>query len=632
MTAPPELRDTARGQPIGRGAANLVELAGASVARFADRPLFGERVAGAWRWISYGQWHERVAALRAGLAALGIGPGDRVAMVSRNSTVWATAAYASFGLGATFVPMYEAQRPEDWELILGDCGAAAVFGRTAGITASLVAMKPRLPALRHVITIEADAGDPRSLAAVISAGPPRDPVAPGLAHQIAPDDVAGLIYTSGTSGTPKGVMLTHRNLVSNALACVAGFPIEPDDRTISFLPWAHVYGQVVELHILIAAGASTAFNTDTEHLLDDLREVKPTILVAVPRIFNKLHTSVRAQIEQQPRVIRSVFRRGLAASLRRHRGEPLGLGERIICWIAGLLFAKIRRKLGGHLKYAISGSATLSREVGEFIDGLGIDVYEGYGLTETSPIVTMNSPGHRRLGSVGRPIADVTIEIDASRGDTPGEGEIIVHGPNVMKGYHARPDEDARAFTADGGLRTGDLGRIDDDGYLFITGRIKEQYKLENGKYVMPSPLEERLALSPFIRNIMLHGASRPYNVALVVIDGAPIRSWAAEHGISLGAELTSDERVRALIQDELARQAKGFRPYERPLDCVLTESPFTVENGLLTPTLKLKRRAVYARYGAALDALYEGHSRRSPRSPSCSPVTPMASAASTRT
>ncbi|HEU4731190.1 MAG TPA: AMP-binding protein, partial [Kofleriaceae bacterium] len=497
---------------------------------------------------------------------------------------------------------YEAQRPEDWEFILQDCGAVAVFGRTPAITAAIAAMQPRLPALRHVITIEAgEAGGAGSLAALVeSAGPP-----PGVAP-IGPDDVAGLIYTSGTTGMPKGALLTHRNLTSNAVACLGGFPVTPEDRTISFLPWAHVYGQVVELHILIAAGASTAFNTDTDHLLDDLHTVKPTMLVAVPRIFNKLHVSVRAQIEHQPRVIRRVFERGLAASLRRRRGERLELRAHLALWLAGLLFAMVRRKLGGRLRYAISGSATLSREVGEFIDAIGIPVYEGYGLTETSPIVTMNSPGHRKLGSVGRPIAGVTVEIDTSRGEAPGEGEIVVHGPNVMKGYHARPEEDARVFTTDGGLRTGDLGRIDDDGYLFITGRIKEQYKLENGKYIMPSPLEERLALSPFIRNVMLHGASRPYNVALVVIDGPQIRSWAAERGATLGPDLTVDHRVRELIQGELDRGSRDFRPYERPLACVLTEAPFTVENGLLTPTLKLKRRHVLARFGADLDALYE--------------------------
>ena len=276
--------------------------------------------------------------------------------------------------------------------------------------------------------------------------------------------------------------------------------------------------------------------------------------------------------------------------------------------MASVLFGQVRKKFGGELKYVISGSATLSRDVAEFINALGIEVYEGYGLTETSPIVTCNRPGHRKLGSVGQVIPGVTVELDPTRGESPGEGEIVIHGPNVMKGYYNRPEENAKAFTADGGLRTGDLGRIDSDGFLSITGRIKELYKLENGKYVAPAPLEERLQLSPYIQNVMLYGASHPYNVALVVIDVDRVRAWAAEHDITLDADVTQDMRVRQLIHDEIASLAKDFRPYERPLECHLTVAPLTVENGFLTPTLKLKRRTILDKFGAALERLYAHH------------------------
>ena len=581
---------------------NLLDVAAASVARFGDRPLFGERRDGRWEWMTYAAWQDHVDALRSGLATLGIARGDRVGIVSRNSAAWATAAYATYGLGAAFVPMYEAQGPDDWEFILRDCGATVVFVRTPAIAEALDGRRQALPALREIVVIEGAASDPESLAALEQRGRER----PTPVRPIEADELAGLVYTSGTTGRPKGVMLTHRNLTTNVVATVAAFPIKASDRTVSFLPWAHVYGQVCELHILVAVGASTAFNVDTEHLVDDLRDVKPTILVAVPRIFNKIHASVRAQIAERPRLIRALFERGLAASVRKRRGEQLGLGERLTCWLAGILFMAIRKKLGGRMKYAISASATLSRQVGEFIDGLGIDVYEGYGLTETSPVVAMNRPGKRKLGSVGLPIEGVSLALDTERGGTPGEGEIIVHGPNVMKGYHARPEENARAFTADGGLRTGDLGRIDADGYLFITGRIKEQYKLENGKYVMPTPLEEQLALSPYIVNVMLFGQDRPYNVALVVIDEVRIRAWANEQGIPLSGDLVSVPAVHDLIASELARLSSGFRSYERPRACALAVEPFTIANGMLTPTLKLKRGAVVARYGAELVALYE--------------------------
>jgi long-chain acyl-CoA synthetase len=581
---------------------NLVELAEASVARFAQRPLFGEERGGEWRWTSYADWQRGVDALRGGLASLGIQPGDHVAIVSRNSAAWATAAYASYGLGATFVPMYEAQRVEEWEFILRDCGAVLVFARTLAIAETLRAIQPRIPALRHVITIEGDPRDETSVAALQQLGA----LHPLPARPARSDDLAGLVYTSGTTGLPKGVMLSQGNLTSNVHAALAAFPISPHDRSVSFLPWAHVYGQVVELHILIAAGASTAFNTDSTRLLDDLHAVKPTMLIAVPRVFNKLHALVSAQIAHEPRLVRTIFWRGIHATIRRNRGEPLSVVDRIVAFFAGFLFAAVRNKLGGHLRFAVSASATLSLEIAEFIDALGLTLYEGYGLTETSPVVSTNRPGHRKLGSVGQVVEGVRVVIDESRGDMPGEGEIVVYGPNVMKGYYMRPEENVRAYTPEGGLRTGDLGHLDADGYLFITGRIKEQYKLENGKYVMPSPLEEQLALSPYIQNVMLHGAARPYNVALVVIDEPQVRRWAAERHVELGPDLSRDDKVRELILDELAMAGKELRPYERPVDCVVIGTPLTVDSGLLTPTLKLKRKQVLARFGAELEALYE--------------------------
>jgi long-chain acyl-CoA synthetase len=582
-------------------AENLIELAQASVARFGNRPLFGEQRGGTWQWMTYAGWQRHVDGLRAGLAALGIGPGDRIAIVSRNSAAWATAAYATYGLGAAFVPMYEAQRPEEWEFILRDCEAKVVLGRTHDIATTLAAMQPRLPALQHVLAIEGPASDPRTVAAIEQRGR----AAPLPPHAIDPHDIAGLVYTSGTTGFPKGVMLSHHNLTTNINAALAVFPLSEHDRSLSFLPWAHVFGQVCELHILVGAGASTAFNVDTNQLIEDLHEVKPTILVAVPRIFNRIHEGVRGKMEHRPRVIRNVFENGLSASIRAHRGERLSLMDHIWRLLAAPLFFAVRRKFGGRLKYAISGSATLSRDTAEFINGLGIEVYEGYGLTETSPIVAMNRPGHRKIGSVGLPIENVTVEIDETRGSAPGEGEIVVHGPNVMKGYHARPEENARAFTPDGGFRTGDLGSFDADGYLSITGRIKEQYKLENGKYVMPGPIEERLTLSPFIRNVMLYGAGKPFNVALVAIDVDQVQHWATEHHLDLAADITRDSRVRSLIQRELDSHAAELRGYERPRACTLTIEAFSVENGMLTPTLKVKRATVTSTYGTMLEALY---------------------------
>jgi long-chain acyl-CoA synthetase len=345
------------------------------------------------------------------------------------------------------------------------------------------------------------------------------------------------------------------------------------------------------------------------------------MLVAVPRVFNRIYANVNKELAEKPSFVRSLVHAALRAASRKHKGEkvsPLGL---VALKIADpLVFAKVRAKLGGRLKYAISASAALSLEVAEFIDSLGIDVYEGYGLTETSPIVSGNYPGTRRLGSVGKPMPGVIVTIDraaTSEVSERPEGEIVVHGPNVMRGYYKRPDEDAKALLADGGFRTGDLGYFDRDGFLFISGRIKEQYKLENGKYVMPSPLEEELKLSPYVLNVMLYGANKPFNTAVVVLDAAAIRKWAADEGKTLGGDITTDPEVMRLIEGELNRCGTSFRGFEKPAAFVLTLEDFTIDSGLLTPTLKLKRAAVIARYSERLEALY---SREAPETRSADP------------
>jgi long-chain acyl-CoA synthetase len=582
---------------------NLVELGESSCARFSGRPLFGTKRDGRWEWITYGEFQRLVDDFRGGLAGIGVEPGDRVAIIADNRVEWAVAAYATYGLEATFVPMYRSQLAADWQYILADCGAKVVLAATSAIVAALEAMRPALPSLTHIVTLEgAGDGGQISYAALLARGRAR----PVPSQKPGPDDVAGFLYTSGTTGKPKGVVLSHRNLSSNVAAATAVFPIAPEDRSLSFLPWAHAYGQVVELHILTSMGASTAFNDELPRLLENLAEVKPTILVAVPRIFNKMYQAVTLQIAARPAVVRWLFGKGMAAARRRNHGEAITLGARLALWLCDwLIFSKVRARFGGRLRYAITASAAISRDVGEFIDALGIPVYEGYGLSETSPVVAANCPGARRMGSVGRVLPGVRVTIDETASLLPGEGEIVVHGPNVMLRYHDRPEETAVAIDTDGGLRTGDLGRLDDDGYLYITGRIKEQYKLENGKYVMPTPLEEQLKLSPYISSVMLYGANRPYNVALVVPNLPAIREWADRHGKTLGEPLVRDETVRELLWEELERQGANFRPFERPQDFVLVEEDFSADNGLLTPTLKLRRQNAVARYGAALEALY---------------------------
>jgi long-chain acyl-CoA synthetase len=427
------------------------------------------------------------------------------------------------------------------------------------------------------------------------------------------EDVATLIYTSGTTGTPKGVCLTHRNLAANISGVLEVAPLREGDRSLAFLPWAHVFGGVIELNALIALGGTIAICDNTDKLLGYLPEVQPTVLVAVPRIWNKIYDGVQKQVATRPKPIQALFHTGLRAKRKQKRGEALSLQERIALALADrLIISKIVARFGGRLRFAISGAAALSREVAEFIDDLGIQVYEGYGMTESSGSTTANAPVPR-MGSVGKPIPGMSIKLDEQAvGAAPGEGEIIIYGTGVMAGYYNQPQATRDAMTADGGLRSGDLGRVDQDGYLFITGRVKELYKLENGRYVAPAPLEEKLQLSPYIAQTLVYGSDRPHNVALIVPDMAALQGWAATHGVpDATPALLEDGRTRELIRKEIEACSRDFKGYEAIREFVLSAEELTTQNDMLTPTLKLKRRNVIAKYGPRLEALYGQSAQR---------------------
>jgi long-chain acyl-CoA synthetase len=582
--------------------ADLVDLLESARRRFPDQPLFGTRSGpGRWSWLRYAEFGAQVDALRSAFAAAGVGPGDRVAIVADNCVPWATACYATYGRRAAFVPMYASQHPDEWRFILSDCGAKLVIAQTPEIHATLKGLEPGLPALEHVIGGGLPPDAPDSWEAWLARGAAR-PVPP---ERPAAGDVAGFVYTSGTTGQPKGVLQSHANLCFTVSVMSELFPLGPGHRSLAFLPWAHSFGQICELHALLFQGSALAINDDVANLVGNLSEVKPTVLFAVPRVFNRIYDLVGKQIAQRPRLVAALFGKGLELAAARARGEKLGpLRAGLLGLVDRALFSQVRGRFGGRLQFALSGSAALSRDVAEFIDALGVRVYEGYGLTETCPIVSANLPGRSKLGSVGRPVPGVHVSIDLEVGSDERDGEIVVSGPNIMLGYYNRPEENAAVLSPDGRFRTGDLGHLDADGYLFITGRIKEQYKLENGKYVAPAPLEEKLKLSPYIANAFVYGDNRPHNVALLVPDVGALETWAKQAGRLLGDPLR-DPAVRELLGAELERLSAGFKGYERPRAFALAAEDFTTANGLLTPTLKLKRAAVLERYRAQIDALY---------------------------
>ena len=583
--------------------AHLVELFQRSVETYADRPAFGTLRGREWVFITYAELDTKVALARAALASLGVGRGDRVAIVTDNRIEWVILAHATYQRRAIFVPLSEAQHDAEMKYILSDSAAKVCFTANGSVAARVASLREDLLDLQQVINIEGSLEDPLSFGALLAQGAERSV----SARTPTPADVATIIYTSGTTGEPKGVRLSHQNLASNAAALSEMREYGPDPRCLAFLPWAHVFGGCVELNLAMAVGATVAICRNVDQFLEELTRFRPTMLYAVPRVWQTVYQDMQRELAREPEMSRHMFEQGLRLRAKQERAERLNLSERISLNLAEkLVIGKLKARLGGRLRLAFSGAAPLSTEVAEFLHAVGITIHEGYGLTESSGSTTTNPTGAARIGSVGKPLLGTTIAIErrpGGAGHDPREGEIIIYGPGVMAEYHNRPGDTRAVLGADGGLRTGDLGYLDEDGYLYITGRVKELYKLNNGRYVAPAPLEEKLKLSPFISNCMVYGAGQNYNVALVVADVPALQSYFG--GLRDTQSLTSDRRVRRLFEEEILKHSRDFRTFELVRNFWLETAPFTRENGMLTPTYKLRRELVRQRYEGKLLTLY---------------------------
>ena len=584
---------------------NLVEILDDSTKKFSDQPLFGTKVSGQYQWTSYGEFGEMVDHFRGALASMGVEKGDTVAVIANNRVEWAVGAYATYSLAAKYCPMYEAQLAKDWKYIIGDSGAKVVLVANQEIYDQVKPFIDELDSLERVVYFDGPVESEDAYETLIEHGK-KEP-----AEAVHPDstDLCGFIYTSGTTGNPKGVLLSHGNIMSNVNSVRGLLEIGTDDVSLSFLPWAHSFGQVVELHCLFAMGASLGIVEDVTTIIENLGEVRPTLLFSVPRIFNRIYDGVHKKMEAEGGVKKMLFDKGLANAEKIREIEDAGgtpgfFTKTMNGFYDSLVFSKVRDRFGGRLKYAFSGGAALSPEVAQFIDNLNITVYEGYGLTETSPIVTCNYPNNRRIGSVGKPLPGVEVTIDPVEGYPEGTGEICVKGPNIMQGYHNLPEKTEEVLSEDRTFRTGDLGRIDSDGYLWILGRVKEQYKLENGKYVVPGPIEEQLKLSPYINQVMIEGTNKPFNVALIVVDEESLLSWCKKRNIPQD-EMLEHHDVQQLYRDEIERVSASIKGYERPKKFQLIAEEWTPENDMLTPTLKLKRRIVMEEYGDVIEDLF---------------------------
>ncbi|MCP4658604.1 MAG: long-chain fatty acid--CoA ligase, partial [bacterium] len=533
---------------------------------------------------------------------------DTVAIISGNRVEWAIAAYATYGLGARFCPMYETQLEKDWEYIVNDSGARVLLTSTSPIYETVRGWPGKIGTLERVFSMALPADDESSFPALEARGK----AGPAPLAAIDPDAICGFIYTSGTTGNPKGVLLSHGNICANLNSAIEILPLYETDVSVSFLPWAHSFGQTAELHLMLSRGAAMAIAESIEKLIENFAEIRPTVLFSVPRIFNRIYDGVQKRMAEEGGIKKTLFDAGIENAERRKQlraaGQRSSLVELKHKFFDKVVFAKVRARFGGRLRFTVSGGAALAPEVAEFIDKLGICVCEGYGLTETSPVVSVNLPDRRKIGTVGPVLPDVEVIIDRSVVDDEDsdDGEIVVKGANVMKGYHRLPEETAEVMTADGGFRTGDLGRIDEDGFLSITGRIKEQYKLENGKYVVPAPLEELLQLSPYVVQAFIHGVNKPFNAALIVPDRAALEKWAGAEGLSGEyPALLKHEKTRELMRAQIETYSKDFKHYEKIQKFEMVPEEFTVDNGMLTPKLSLKRKVVMERYDKELVALH---------------------------
>lgn len=606
--------------------ATLHELQVHSCEVYAQNELFGtySEHSKTFEYMTYQEYADRVDECRRVLRDdLGIQQFEKVAIIANNRWEWATVAAAAYSLNASLVPMYEAQLPADWTYILNDSGASTVLCATEDIFDKVRrSVLPSTPHVRSALCLDAEEGKAHAFATYMAKY--RGQEASGVVAP-TPEDLADLIYTSGTTGKPKGVELTHDNLAFDVYAgsrTMAENPrdlVQESDRSLAFLPWAHSYGQTCELWTGISMGASMGICRGVPKLLEDLPLVQPTVLFAVPTLYKKIYDGVHNLMESASPLRRNLMKKALALGEAHSEAAsgmrgPLSAVERAqFALLDKLVLSKIRDRFGGELKHGYVAGAACPTEVLKFMDSISIPVYEGYGLTETSPIITVNVPGHRSFGSVGRAIGGVDVYcIDPETGkpvEEGQEGEICCVGRNVMRGYYNNKEatDEVISIAPDGKSRmfhTGDLGRMDSDGWVRVTGRLKEQYKLENGKYVVPTPIEEAIGMSRYISQVVLCGANRPYNIALLVPEWTAIRSELKISDDVSEEDLANDESVKALLDTAIADSCRRLKKFEVPAKWALV-SPFTAANNMLTPKMSIRRHKVMQAYEDVISHLY---------------------------
>ena len=584
--------------------------------RFATRSgktdLLIRKIDGTWRPVSAEEFGSMTKGLALGLALLGVDRHDRVAVLSENRPEWAATDFATLALGALTVPIYTTYLAPQVEYILRDSMAKVVVVSNAVELQKVLDVRIRCKELEQILVMEPtpwSAGKSTPFADVVKKGLGLLAVDPHAFDErtdaLEGSDWATMIYTSGTTGEPKGAVLTHENFVSNVATCSTLFDVTADDVALSFLPLSHVFERMVD-YLYFSRAATIAYAESIEKLSETFQEVKPHCFAAVPRVYEKMLARVQAAVERAPAIRRKIFAWGVKTGEARlafeERGETPGGWLSLKARLADrLVFGKIKARLGGRFRFAISGGAPLGREVAEFFWAAGVHVYEGYGLTETSPVLTCNRPGEWRLGSVGRTVPGVTLKL-------AGDGEVLAKGPNVMSGgYWRKREETESVLDENGWLRTGDIGKFDGEGYLTLTDRKKEILVNAYGKNVAPAPIEAALKMVRYVASAVLIGNRRKFLSVLLVPNFERLEAWAHENNLnwSTRSELLANPKVRALFKQALDI-VNGDEPHERQIRAfTLLVEDFTTDGGELTPTLKVKRRVVDEKYKDVIDRMY---------------------------
>lgn len=586
-------------------AQTLPQMVFAQARRLGPRTALRRKTGGVYRDISWATMAERIRSFGDGLLALGLQPGDRVAIMAPNGPEWLYSDLATLGCGGVTAPVYHTEGLDAIHHILNDSGSRFVFVQSPLLAAELAEARKKTPSLEQIILLEGTPAGPDilSCADFLEGG---QTLASGLFDQRLAagkaDDLASLVYTSGTTGPPKGVMLSHANFLSNVATSAPLFPIGEQDTCLSFLPLSHVFERMAGYYLMLHQGATIAYAENIESVPHNLGEVRPTLVISVPRLYEKMYARVMERAINGPWLRKQIFFWALGVGRQQAQlmlaGHPPGVGLKLALAIArALVFSKLQAHMGGRLGFFVSGGAPLGREIAEFFLAAGIPIYEGYGLTETAPVISANCPAAIRLGTVGRPIPGTEVRIAE-------DGEILVRGPGVFRGYWNNPEATAEAFI-DGWFKTGDIGEIDADGFLAITDRKKDLIVTAGGKNIAPQNLENLFKTDKYLANAMVYGDGKPYLTALLVPNLENLEKYARYKKIDFinHCDLVSHPQILDLIRRRINTLQQQMPSYQTIKRFTLLSADFGKE--LVTPTLKIKRKRVSQHFHAQLEGMY---------------------------